>query len=96
MLELRLNTLHVGPGRVEPLRNRLLLSPVSMGALDLEFPDFFPEPHDQGLVAPDLGPLTLGLVIEPLPLGLVDPDGLALPLLLILLLRLLHVARSWR
>ena len=52
------------------------------------------KPKDLSLVFGDLGPLSLGLVLEPLPLGLVDPDGLALPLLLLLLLRLPHVARE--
>ena len=94
VLELRLNALHVGLCLVEPLRNRLLLSPVSVSALDLELLNFFPEPHDQRVVFPDPSPLALRLVLELLPLGLVDPDGLALPLLLLLLLRLLNVARE--
>ena len=94
VLELRLNALHVGLCLVEPLRNRLLLSPVSVSALDLELLDFFPEPHDQRVIFPDPSPLALRLVLELLPLGLVGPDCLALPLLPILLLRLPHVARE--
>ena len=94
MLDLYLETLLHGGVLPHQGIFLLLLDMSEMVSHCPEFLDVLMKPKDLSLVFGDLGPLSLGLVLEPLPLGLVDPDGLALPLLLLLLFRLLHVARE--